>query len=49
MIYYERAKRIGDTYNIDVEYIPDEILKLNKMNRCQYKDCKCNKVKAYKN
>ena len=45
LVYYERIKNIGTIYNIDVEYISDEILTLNNKNKCSYKDCKCNKSK----
>lgn len=43
MIYFERVKRIGEKHNIDVEFITDDILKLNKEGKCPYKDCKCNR------
>lgn len=45
MIYYERVKRLGQIYNIDVEYVSDEILSLENKSRCQYIDCICNKSK----
>ena len=45
MVYYERVKKIGLIYNIDVEYISDEILNVDTKGRCQYKDCKCNRKK----
>jgi len=47
MVYYERVKKLGQVYNIDVEYVSDEILNLDKKKRCQYKDCKCNQKKNY--
>ena len=43
MVYYERIKKLGQVYNIDVEYVSDEILDLDKKKRCQHKDCKCNR------
>ena len=42
MVYYNRIKKIGQAYNIDVEYISDEILNINNKGKCQYKNCKCN-------
>ena len=45
MVYYERVKKLGQVCNIDVEYISDEILNLDKKKHCQYKDCKCNRKK----
>lgn len=42
MKYFERVKRIGEVYNIDVEYVSDEILNLDKEGKCPYIDCKCN-------
>lgn len=45
LVYYKRIKNIGQIYNIDVEYISDEILQTDKRNRCQYKDCKCHRRK----
>lgn len=44
-VYYERIKKLGQVHNIDVEYISDEVLTLDNENRCQYKDCKCNRKK----
>lgn len=41
--YYSRIKKIGDKYGFAVEYITDDILKLDKEGSCPYKDCKCNK------
>lgn len=42
MVYYERVKKLGLAYNIDVEYVSDEILNTDSKGRCQYKKCKCN-------
>lgn len=42
--YYYRIKRIGEVYNIAVEYITDDILMINEYGRCQYKDCKCHRI-----
>ena len=36
MIYFERVKEIGKIYNIDVEYISDEILNLDEKKKCLY-------------
>ena len=46
MVYYERVKKLGQVYNIDVEYVSDEILDLDKKKRCHHKDCKCNRKKS---
>lgn len=43
MKYVERIKNIGNVYNIEVEYITDDILNLNNEGHCPYKDCKCNR------
>lgn len=48
LIYYERIKRIGDVYNIEVEYVTDDILTLDNKGHCQYKDCKCHKKSKLK-
>ena len=45
MVYYERVKKVGQTYGIEVEYVSDEILNIDKKGRCQYKDCKCYRKK----
>ncbi len=45
MIYFERVKEIGKIYNIDVEYISDEILNLDEKKKCLYKDYRCNQAK----
>ena len=44
MRYYERIKRIGEVYKIDVEYVSDDILNLDKDNKCSYADCKCQRT-----
>lgn len=44
IVYFERVKKIGIAYNIEVEFVSDEVLNIDK-GRCQYKDCKCNKKK----
>ena len=43
MVYFERIKRIGNIYNIEVEYVTDDILTLDKKNSCNWSDCKCHK------
>ena len=45
MVYFERVKKIGKIYNIDVEYISDDILNIDNKGKCQFVDCKCNKKK----
>lgn len=45
LLYYERVKKIGQAYNIDVEYISDDILNLDSDGHCPYSGCKCNKTK----
>lgn len=45
MVYVERIKKIGQAYRIEVEYISDEVLNLDKKRHCQYKNCKCNRKK----
>lgn len=45
MVYVERVKKIGQAYGIDVEYISDEILNIDKDGHCPYTDCKCNRIK----
>lgn len=45
MVYVDRLKRIGQVYNIDIEYISDEVLNIDNKSICKYKDCKCNKGK----
>lgn len=43
MVYYKRVKKIGDKYKFDVEYITDDILKLDKDGKCFNPECKCHK------
>ena len=45
MVYVERVKKIGQMYSIDVEYISDKILNIDKDGHCHYADCKCNRKK----
>lgn len=41
--YFSRVQRVGKVYNIEVEYITDDILNIDKNGHCPYSDCKCNK------
>ena len=48
MVYFNRIKKIGECYNFDVEYVTDEIIKLDDTGKCIYLDCKCHKSKPSK-
>ena len=41
MIYFKRVQKIGEEYKIDTEYVTNDILKLNKEQKCGYSKCKC--------
>lgn len=41
MVYYKRVKRIGKKYRFDVEYVTNDILKLDKYGMCLNPKCKC--------
>ena len=45
---FKRVKTIGEKYGIDVEYVTNDILKLDKNGKCFNPECKCNKSKNYK-
>ena len=45
MCYYDRVVRLSKIYNFDVEYVTNDILKLDKDGRCQYVECKCHRNK----
>ena len=45
MVYFNRVKELGKIHNFDVEYITNDILKLDKNGKCPYADCKCHKKK----
>lgn len=45
LVYYHRIKKIGETYNFDVEYVTDDILQLDENGNCIYVNCKCHKQK----
>ena len=47
MCYFERVKNLGKIYNFDVEYVTPEILTITN-EKCQYKECRCHKVKNKK-
>ena len=44
MAYYNRLKQIGELYDIETEYVTNDILELNGQGNCPYQDCKCHKV-----
>ena len=48
MVYVDRVKKIGEVYGIEVEYVSDEILNLDKDGKCQNPTCKCHKPKKRK-
>ena len=48
MVYVDRVKKIGEVYGIEVEYVSDEILNLDKDGKCQNPKCKCHKPKKRK-
>lgn len=41
MIYYKRIQKIGKKYDIDTEYVTNDILNVDKNNKCNYPKCKC--------
>ena len=43
MIYYKRIQKIGKKYDIDTEYVTNDILDVDKNNKCNYPKCKCYK------
>lgn len=45
IIYYNRVKRIADIHGIDVEYVTDDILHIKNDGTCNYKPCKCHRIK----
>jgi len=47
MCYFERVQNLGKIHNFDVEYVTPEILNIQD-GKCQYKDCKCHKIKKKK-
>ncbi|MBQ2644090.1 hypothetical protein IJG14_00775 [bacterium] len=47
MCYFERVQNLGKIHNFDVEYVTPEILNIQN-GKCQYKDCKCHKIKKKK-
>ena len=46
MVYYKRIKAIGKKYQIDTEYVTDEILSINSDGKCNFPECKCHKTKG---
>ena len=45
MVYFERIQRIGKKYNIDTEYVTNDILSVDESYKCKNPKCKCHKVK----
>lgn len=45
MVYYNRVKKLGKKYHFDVEYVTNDILKLDENGKCQNPKCKCHKPK----
>lgn len=45
MIYFKRVQKIAKKYKFDVEYVTNNILRIDKNGNCPYVDCKCNKTK----
>ena len=41
MVYYQRIKKVAQKYNFNAEYVTNDILKLDKNEKCFYKKCKC--------
>ena len=41
MLYYRRLKRIAKMYNIDAEYVTNEILSIDNNGKCFSPICKC--------
>lgn len=47
MCYFERVQNLGKIHNFDVEFVTPEILNIQD-GKCQYKNCKCHKIKTKK-
>ncbi len=43
-VYYDRVLRLSKIYNFDVEYVTNDILKLDKDGKCPYIECKCHRI-----
>lgn len=43
MVYFERVQKIAKKYKFDVEYVTNDIIKLNESGQCKYLKCKCHK------
>ena len=43
MVYFKRVKKIADKYGFEVEYVTNDILKLDTNNKCFNKNCKCHR------
>ena len=43
MVYYKRVKKIADKYGFEVEYVTNDILRLDSNNKCFNKNCKCHR------
>ena len=47
-VYFNRVKKVGDKYGIDVEYVTNDILNLDETGKCANIGCKCHKTKNKK-
>ena len=45
-VYYERVKVLGKKHKFDVEYVTNDIMKLNEEGKCFNPECKCHRKKA---
>ena len=43
MVYFKRIQKISEKFNFDVEFVTNDILKLDAKGKCNNKQCKCNK------
>ena len=43
MVYFRRIQRLGKKYDIETEYVTDDILKLNNTQKCFNTECKCHR------
>lgn len=46
MVYFHRVGKLAEKYNFDVEYVTNNILKLDNEGKCEYPLCKCTKDKS---
>ena len=45
MVYYYRVLELAKIYDFDVEYVTNDILKIDKNGKCFNMGCKCRKIK----